>query len=228
MVVFALMLACITSFPSSIARDTEIGLLIKLRTIPIKPEIGTLERLIAYLIFASAVAGLVTLVGLGIGAHFSGGLTADLESIGFLLMAVVAATGIGLILGSFIKSVQATAFIGLVVVLVFSFVRHLGSISNLPTPLQAFSRTFPISSASSSIYYLMLGQDVTGYNPLTTSQIAKGTVLAFILFAIGLFPYQKASWSQDSGMPNPLKNRQRQMRIRKIFSNDEVQKETRS
>jgi hypothetical protein len=74
----------------------------------------------------------------------------------------------------------------------------------------------------------MLGKDVAGYNPLTTSQIATGTVLAFILFAIGLFLYQKTSWSQDSGMPNPLKNRQRQMRIRKIFSNDEVQKETRS
>jgi ABC-type Na+ efflux pump permease subunit len=69
MVVFTIMLACIMSLPSSIARDREIGLLVKLRSMPIRPGIDTLGRLLAYLAFAVVVAGLVTLVGLGLGAQ---------------------------------------------------------------------------------------------------------------------------------------------------------------
>jgi ABC-2 type transport system permease protein len=205
MAAFALMLACIMNLPGSIARDREIGLLVKLRSMPIKPEIDTFGRLLAYLLFASVVAGLVTLVGLGLGAHFTGDFTAYLEAVGFLLMAVVAATGIGLILASFIKSVQAVAFIGLAVVLILAFVSGIFvPYSNLSAPLQAFSRVFPISSATSSVCYLLLGQDVAGYNPLTLDQIATAGMFTLALLVIGLVLYHRTNWHQDSGISNRL------------------------
>jgi ABC-2 type transport system permease protein len=200
MVVFALMLACIMNLPSSIARDREIGLLVKLRSMPIRPGIDTLGRLLAYLAFAVVVAVLVTLVGLGLGAQFNGGITAYLESVGFLLMAVVAAAGIGLILGSLIKSVQGTAFLGLAVTLALAFTSGiLVPYSELSGALQAFSRVFPISSAASSVGYLLLGQVAVGYDPLTLGQIVTAGAVALVLLAIGLVLYHRTSWAQDSG-----------------------------
>jgi ABC-2 type transport system permease protein len=205
MATFALMLACIMNLPGSIARDREIGLLVKLRSMPIKPEIDTLGRLLAYLLFAFVVVGLVTLVGFGLGARFSGGFTSYLEAVGFLLMAVVAAVGIGLILGSFIKSVQAIAFIGLALVLILAFVSGIFvPYSSLSAPLQAFSRAFPISMATSSVCYLLLGQDVAGYNPFTLNQIAVAGVFAFALFVIGLVVYHRTNWHQDSSISDRL------------------------
>lgn len=199
MVVFALMLACIMSLPSSIARDREIGLLVKLRSMPIKPGLDTLGRLLAYLVFALAVAGLVALVGLGLGARFTGDVTAYLEASGFVLMAVIAAAGIGLILGSLVKNVQGTAFLGLAVTLIFAFTSGIFvPFTQLSTPLQAFSQVFPISSATSSIGYLFWGADVAGYDPLTAGQVVMGATLALVLLAIGVLLYHKTTWRQDS------------------------------
>jgi ABC-2 type transport system permease protein len=215
MVIFAVMLACIMNLPSSIARDREIGLLVKLRSMPIKPGIDTLGRLVAYLVFAVMVSGLVTLLGLGLGAQFGGGSTEVFESLGFLLMAIAAAAGIGLLLGSFIKSAQGTAFIGLAVSIVLMYLSGIWvSYSNLSAPLQAFSQTFPISSATSSIFYLLLGPDVAGYNPLTVGQITTSAVLSLALLAIGVFVYHRTSWHQDSvrvgrALGGPLRRRLR-------------------
>jgi ABC-type polysaccharide/polyol phosphate export permease len=115
-------------------------------------------------------------------------------------MAVVAAAGIGLILGSFIKSVQGTAFLGLAATLALAFTSGIFvPYSNLSAPLQAFSRAFPISSATSSVGALLLGPDVAGYNPLTLDQIASGVVVAFVLLGIGLVLYHRTSWRQYSG-----------------------------
>lgn len=201
MVGFALMLACIMNLPGSIARDREIGLLVKLRSMPVSPWIDTLGRLLAYLVFAIVVAGLVTLVGLGLGARFSGDAVAGVEVVGFLVMAVVGAAGIGLMLGSLIKSVQGVAFFGLALALIFAFVSGIFvPYVQLSAPLQWFSRAFPVSSATSSIAYLLLGQEVTGYDPLTLGQIATATVVALVLLAIGLVLYHRTSWRQESGL----------------------------
>lgn len=199
MVVFALMLACIMNLPGSIARDREIGLLVKLRSMPIRPSLDTLGRLLAYLVFAVVVAGLVTLVGLGLGARFGGDLTAYLEAAGFLLMAVVAAAGIGLILAAFIKSVQGVAFLGLAVTLIFAFISGIFvPYPQLSPPLQAFSRAFPISSAAASVCYLLLGVDAAWYDPLAPGQVITGILVAAALLAIGLALYHWTSWRQDT------------------------------
>ena len=205
MVAFSLMLACIMNLPGSIARDREIGLLVKLRSMPINPGIDTLGRLLAYLVFALVVSGLVTLVGLGLGAQFSINVVTGLEAVGFLLVAVVASAGIGLILGSLIKSVQGSAFLGLAVVLILAFISGIFvPYSQLPAALQAFSKVFPISSATSSVGYLLLGHDVIGYNPLTLGQTATGVLIALTLLTVGLVLYHRTSWRQEYGMAKPL------------------------
>lgn len=199
MVMFAIMLACIMNLPSSIARDREIGLLVKLRSMPVRPLIDTLGRLVAYLVFAFGVSGLVIILGLGLGAQFGGGATELLESVCFLLMAIASAAGIGLIMGSFIKSVQGTAFIGLAVSVILAYLSGIWiPYGELSAPLQAFSRVFPISSASSSMFYLLLGQDVAGYDPLTTSQVVTGVVLSAALLVVGVTVYHRTSWRTDS------------------------------
>jgi ABC-2 type transport system permease protein len=163
------------------------------------------DDFLPYLVFALVVAGLVTLVGLGLGAHFNGDITTYLAAVGFLLMAVVAAAGIGLILAAFINSVQGAAFIGLALVLILAFVSGIFvPYSSLSAPLQVFSRVFPISSATSSVCYLLLGQDVAGYNPITLSQMATTGVLALALLVIGLVLYHRTNWHQDSGISNRL------------------------
>lgn len=158
---------------------------------------------------------LVTLVGLGLGAQFSINLIAGLEVVGFLLISVVAAAGIGLIMGSLIKSVQGTAFLGLAIVLIFSFISGIFvPYSQLPALLQAFSRFFPISSATSSVSYLLLGQAVVGYNPLTPTQTAMGVVIAVAILAIGLILYHRTSWRQEYGTVTPLLGHRHRMRRR--------------
>ena len=215
MVGFALMLACIMNLPGSIARDREIGLLVKLRSMPISPAVDTLGRLLAYLVLALVVAGLVTMVGLGLGARFTIDAASGLETVGFLLMAVLGAAGIGLILGSLIKSVQGAAFFGLAVSLIFAFVSGIFvPYSQLSAPLQAFSRAFPISSAMSSVGYLLLGQDVVGYNPITLGQIATGLAVALALLAVGLVLYHRTSWRLESGGSGTLLGARRRKRHR--------------
>lgn len=199
MVMFAVMLACIMNLPAGIARDREIGLLVKLRSMPVRPWIDTLGRLLAYLVFAFAVSGLVILLGVGLGARFGGGPAEVLESICFLTMAIAAAAGIGLLLGSFVKSVQGNAFIGLAASVVLAYLSGIWIPYNeLSASLQSFSRVFPISSAASSMFYLLLGQDVAGYNPLTASQIGTGAALSLALLATGILVYHSTIWRQDS------------------------------
>lgn len=210
MVTFALMLACIMSFPSSIARDREIGLLVKLRSMPMSAGIDTLGRLLAYLAFAIVVAGLVALVGLGLGARFDGNILAYVESAAFLMMAIVAASGIGLIMGSVIKSVQGTAFLGLAVTLALSFTSGIFvPYSQLIAPLQTFSRMFPVSSAASSVIYLLLGESIMGYNPITVSQVASNVVISFILLTVGLLLYHATSWRLTRQRVSNLRDKRR-------------------
>lgn len=218
MVSFAVMLACVMNLPGSIARDREIGLLVKLRSMPISPVVDTAGRLLAYLLFAVLVAGGITLVGLGLGARFTVGPAEAVESAGYLLMMVVAASGIGLVLGSLIRSVQGTAFFGLAVSLIFAFVSGIFvPYDQLPTLLQSFSRAFPISSATASVSYLTLGQEVTGYDPLTFVQTATGVAFAAALLAIGLVLYYETSWRPTSGSPRQ-RLRPRRRLVRRVYA----------
>lgn len=199
MMVFALMISGIGQLASSIARDREIGLLVKLKSMPVSPTRDIIGRILAYLSFGLVSASVTLAVGLAIGARFNLTLTSVLESTGFLLMALLAAVSIGLILGSLLNSVQGTMFLGLATTLASGFLGGIFvSYSNLPSALQVFSRFYPISSGMSSAAYVLLGQDVTGYNPLATSQIIAGIITTIVLLAIGITVYHRFSWRRNS------------------------------
>ena len=106
MSVFALMTAGMANLPGNIAQDRERGLLSKLMSMPINPWKDFVGRIIALLAFSSLAAILVTLVGYGCGARFSYSPTGLLQSIGFLLLISLASSGIGMLIGTFIKHVH--------------------------------------------------------------------------------------------------------------------------
>ena len=67
----------------------------------------------------------------------------------------------------------------------------------LPPVLQQFARVYPISSANSSITYLLVGKDYAGYNPLSMSQITLTILISLSVFAVGLVTYSKFCWRKE-------------------------------
>jgi hypothetical protein len=66
--------------------------------------------------------------------------------------------------------------------------------SSLPLVLQHFAKIYPVSSANSSITYLLEGEGYAGYTPLTASQTTLTIVISFILFVAGLITYSRFCW----------------------------------
>jgi ABC-2 type transport system permease protein len=198
MVAFSVMMAGILNLAGSISRDRETGLLTKLKSMPIKPWRDFLGRLMGTTLLSLVAAVLIVAVGLAFGARFSGTIANDLEVIGFLLLAIISAAGIGLIIGSYTKLVMATFLTGLAVSLVTAFISGIFiSYDSLPTFLQGFSRFYPISSATSSSVYLLLGQVAAGYNPVTVVQVAATVLISIGLLTLGVTIYSKQGWKRD-------------------------------
>lgn len=198
MVAFSLMLAGILNLAGSITRDRETGLLTKLKSMPISPWRDFLGRIMAAALLTLIAAILIIAVGLAYGARFDGTATTYLETIGFLLLAIMAAAGIGLIIGSYTKLLLATFFTGLAITLFTAFVGGIFiPYESLPSSLQAFAHFYPISSADSSSIYLLLGESAAGYDPLTTGQVISTLLISIGFLAAGVFIYSKQGWKRD-------------------------------
>lgn len=198
MVAFSLMLAGILNLAGSITRDRETGLLTKLKSMPISPWRDFLGRILAAGLLSIVAAVLIIAVGLAYGARFSGTTANDIETIGFLLLAIIAAAGIGLVIGSYTKLLLATFFTGLAVTLVTAFISGIFiPYGSLPSSLQAFSHFYPISSAAASSVYLLLGESATGYNPLTPGQVIWTSLIAIGFLAVGVVIYTRQAWKRD-------------------------------
>ena len=122
MVAFSLMLAGILNLAGSITRDRETGLLTKLKSMPISPWRDFLGRMMAAGLLSLVATVLIIAVGLAYGARFNGTIANYIEAIGFLLLAIISAAGIGLVIGSYTKLVLATFFTGLAITLVTAFI----------------------------------------------------------------------------------------------------------
>jgi ABC-2 type transport system permease protein len=198
MVAFSFMMAGILNLAGSISRDRETGLLTKLKSMPIKPWRDFLGRLMGTTLLALVAAVLIIAVGLAFGARFSGTVADYLEVVGFLLLAIMSAAGIGLIVGSYTKLLMATFLTGLAVSLVTAFISGLFiPYESLPTFLQAFSRFYPISSATSSSVYLLLGQAAAGYDPITVVQVVSTVLISIGILAVGVIVYSRQGWKRD-------------------------------
>jgi len=195
MTVFALMIAGMANLPGNVAEDRERGLFSKLMSMPVKPWRDFVGRILGLLVFSALAVILVALVGYICGARFSWTMTGVWQSIGFFLLVFLASAGIGLLAGTFIKHVHGAIMTGVGICVVTAAISGvMAPYSSLPPPLQNFARIYPISSASSSITYLLAGEDFAGYNPLSMGQITLTIVMSFLLFIVGLSLYSKFCW----------------------------------
>jgi ABC-2 type transport system permease protein len=195
MITFALMTAGIANLPGNIAEDRGRGLLSKLMSMPISPWRDFVGRILALLSFSSLAAVLVALVGYVCEARFSYTIIGFLQSIGFFLLTIFASAGIGMLIATFIKHVHGAIMTGVgIAVVTASISGVMAPYSSLPSVLQHFARVYPVSSANSSITYLLVGEGYAGYNPLSAGQTTLTIVISFILLIACLITYSRFCW----------------------------------
>ena len=198
MMVFALMIGGMSNLPASIAGDRENGLLSKLISMPIKPYRDFAGRILAVISLSLLAAALVMVIGLALGARFTGTGVDILQAIGFVFLVIFASAGVGLMAGTLIKNLQGAIMTGVGVAVVTSAISGLfAPYQFLPAPLQAFSRVYPISSAQASIAYLLAGPGMVAYNPLTSGQVSLTIGLSFALLIAGIVLYSRLGWKLE-------------------------------
>jgi len=198
MMAFALMTAGMANLPGNIAQDRERGLLSKLMSMPINPWRDLVGRILALLAFSALAATLVGLVGYICGARFSYTLIGVCQSIVFLLLLSLASAGIGMLIGTFIRHVHGAIMSGVGIAVVTAAISGvMAPFSSLPWVLQQFSKIYPISSANSSITYLLVGEDYAGYNPLTTTQTTLTIAISSLVLVAGLIAYSRFCWRKE-------------------------------
>ena len=198
MMVFALMIAGMSNLPASIAGDRANGLLAKLKSMPIKPYKDFIGRISAVITFSLLAAALVIVIGIAVGARFTGAGVEIAQAIGFVFLVICASAGVGLIAGTLIKNLQGAIMTGVSIAVITSFISGLFvPYEALPVPLQTFARVYPISSAQASIVHLLAGPDMVAYNPLTSGQITLTIALSFALLLIGTVLYSRLGWKLD-------------------------------
>jgi len=195
MMVFALMIGCMANLPASIAGDRTNGLLAKLISMPIKPYRDFVGRILAVIAISCLAAILVVIAGAALGARFSGTQAQVLQGVNFIFLVICASAGIGLIAGTLVKNPQGAIMTGIGIAVVTSAISGLfAPYEFLPAPLKTFARFYPVSSAHTSIIYLIVGPDVAAYNPLTFIQIMSTVVFSLALLAAGVVLYSRLGW----------------------------------
>ncbi len=198
MMVFALMIGCMANLPASIAGDRASGMLAKLISMPIKPYKDFIGRILAVVAISCLAAALVVAVGTAFGARFSGTQTQVLQGIGFIFLVICTSAGVGLIAGTLVKNPQGAIMTGVGIAVVTSAISGLfAPYQFLPAPLQTFARIYPVSSAHTSIIYLIAGSDVAAYNPLTSIQIISTIGTSLALLAVGIALYSRLGWKLE-------------------------------
>ena len=197
MMVFALMTAGMANLPGNIVQDRERGLLRKIMSLPISPWRDFTGRIMALLAFSGLSAILVITVGFICGAQFCFTGIEFIVSLAFILLIFIASTGIGMLIGTFVKRVHGAIMSGVGLTVVSAALSGVMTpYSYLPSVLQSFARIYPISSANSAITYLLVGEEYAGYNPISINQTALTTFVALLLFILGMIAYSKICWKK--------------------------------
>jgi ABC-type multidrug transport system permease subunit len=143
-------------------------------------------------------AALVIVIGITVGARFTGAGVEIAQAIGFVFLVICASAGVGLIVGTLIKNLQGAIMTGVAIAVITPFLSGLFvPYEALPMPLQTFARVYPISSAQASIVHLLAGPDMIAYNPLTSGQITLTIALSFALLLVGTVLYSRLGWKLD-------------------------------
>lgn len=195
MITFMMMVAGQSNLAGFIASDRERGLYLRIISMPVTPLKEAIGRILGIVLFSLIGAFLVLVVGFLYGAQFMGGTVKIMESAGFFVLIMVAATGIGLIIASVIKGESAATHTGIALTLLTAFMGGMfAPYSMLPSFLQVVARAHPIASANASIVFLLQGESVSYYNPLMQWQVVLTIVGSCALLAVGLVLYSKLCW----------------------------------
>ena len=198
MMVFGLMTAGMANLPGNIAQDRERGLLTKVMSMPVSPWRDFSGRILALLAFSVLSAVLVIAVGFVCGARFFFTGIDFMESLAFILLIFLASAGIGMLIGTFVKNVHGAIMSGVGLTVVSAALSGVMTpYAYLPSVLQNFARIYPISSANSTITYLLVGEKYAGYPALSVSQTVPTAFLALLLFIIGLIAYSRFCWKKE-------------------------------
>ena len=198
MMVFAAAMTGMVSFPGGIASDRVSGVFLKLFSMPIKPWRDSLGRLLGVFTFAILAVLLTFAAGRICGADFQTAHLGVLKSAGFFILIFLASAGIGMIIGTFIKSINGAIMTGVAIAVITATMSGIFMpYSFLPASLQAFARVYPISSCNSSLIFLLTGsKEMAGYDPLTSGHIALTVALSLVLFILGLVLYRRFCWGR--------------------------------
>lgn len=196
MMVFAAAMAGVVSFPSGVASDRERGVFLKLFSMPIKPWRDSAGRLLGMLAFSVLAVVLVMATGFICGTEFQPVHLGVLKAVGFFILIFLASAGIGMLIGTFIKSINGATMTGVAIAIITATISGIFTpYAVLPSSLQAFAQVYPVSSCNSSLIALLAGgPEMAGYDPLTAGHIALTIALSVILFALGSVLYRRFCW----------------------------------
>ncbi len=198
MVVFSLMLSGFSTMPGIIATDRSNGLFLKLRSMPIKQWRDLLGRIFGLLFYVLVSAVIICAIGIVLGARFNLNLESISVSLGFLVLATLAASGAGIIIGTFIKNINGAVITGVgIAVVSMSLAGVTFPYAFLPNVLQAFSRFYPFSSSNAIISYMLSTQEFTGYNPINVLQISFTVTSSMLIFVLSIILYTRFCCKAD-------------------------------
>ena len=196
MINFAIVIAGMSSLTANIGEDRQRGMFLKLKTMPIQPWKDSVGRILAILVFCFIAIAIILAVGLILGARFEITLISALQSLGLFILSILAASGIGLILGSIIRNLQGAIMTGVGIAVVTSVLSGVTfDYSVLPGVLQQFSRLWPISAINNTIVYILTGS--FAYNPLTPFNIIYAIAISIVFFAAGIIVYSRFCWRSE-------------------------------
>lgn len=198
MMVFALTIAGMSGLPASIAGDRKNSLFAKLKSMPLNPYRDFIGRVSATVTFSLLAAVVIMLLGMALGARFTGTGVAVCHAVGFIFLGICASAGVGLVIGSLVRKLQGAVMTGVGIAVVLSAISGLfAPYDLLPAPLQTFARIYPISSVRASVVHLLVGPGAIGYDPLASGRIALTIALSLTLLLIGTTLYSRLGWKLD-------------------------------
>lgn len=173
-----------------IAADRNRGLYRKLSSMPVIFWKETLGRVLAVWIFSFVCVIVLVIFGISLGAEFTGKIIDLIAIMGFLILIGLSSVGTGLVIASCVKNESIATHLGVGISLVIFFLGGMAiPFSDLPESIQLFAKLHPVSSATASIIYLLIGKEMAGYNPFYLPQMFNTIILSFILFIVGNFVY---------------------------------------
>jgi len=198
MISFSLMISGMGTMPAIIAQDRANGLFLKLRSMPVqqwKDSIGRIFGLLFYVLISAVIIGIL---GVVLGSKFNFTLGNTFVSLGFLMLAALSSAGTGIIIGTFVKSINGATITGIgIAVVTLSLAGVTFPYSFLPEVLQTFSRFYPFSSSNAIISYLLSTKEYVGYNPMTDLQIVYTVVISLAIFILSMILYSRFCWRTE-------------------------------